>query len=151
MTFPAPRIFRKNFRRHRNCSGGFTLLEMMLVVAIIVLLLGTAIHYMAPQLFAAQGVRAKADIDGITTALRTYQGLNGYLPTTEQGLQALVTRPDTDPKPSQWHQLMDQLPKDPWGNTYFYVQPGKHNANSFDLYSAGPDGKPDTADDIGNW
>lgn len=141
-------VFRRHFQRP---SRGFTLLEMMLVVAIIALLLASAIYYMGPQLFAAQDVRVRSDISSITTGLRTYQGMNGNLPTTEQGLQALVTRPTTEPKPLQWHQSFDKLPKDPWGSDYLYLQPGKHNTTSFDIYSAGPDRKPDTADDIGNW
>jgi general secretion pathway protein G len=135
----------------RRTAGAFTLLEMMLVVAIIALLLASAIYYMGPQLFAAQDVRVRSDISSITTALRTYQGMNGNLPTTEQGLQSLVTRPTTEPKPLQWHQGFDKIPKDPWGSEYNYSQPGKHNPSSFDLYSAGPDRKADTADDIGNW
>jgi general secretion pathway protein G len=73
------------------------------------------------------------------------------LPTTEQGLQALVTRPDTDPKPSEWHQYMPSIPVDPWHHPYLYENPGKHNPNTYDLYSAGPDGKAGTDDDIGNW
>jgi general secretion pathway protein G len=77
--------------------------------------------------------------------------MNGFLPTTEQGLQALVTRPATDPKPTQWHQMLEQVPLDPWQTPYVYENPGKHNPNSFDLYSAGPDRKPGTDDDIGNW
>jgi len=130
---------------------GFTLLEIMMVVMIIGLLLATAIHFMAPDVGYAQEVRVKADIDGITTQLKLYQAQNGFLPTTEQGLQALVTRPDTDPKPTQWHQCMDKMPMDPWQMPYIYENPGKHNPNSFDLYSAGPDRKPNTPDDIGNW
>jgi general secretion pathway protein G len=130
---------------------GFTLLEMMLVVMIIGVILAAAIHFMAPDLGIAQDVRVKADIDAITTQLKIYQSLNGFLPTTEQGLQALVTRPDSDPKPTEWHQLMDHMPMDPWQNPYFYENPGKHNQNSFDLYSAGSNRKPGTGTDIGNW
>jgi len=130
---------------------GFTLLEIMLVVAIIVCLLAAAIKFMAPDLGVAQTVRVQADIQSITTQLRTYQALNGFLPTTEQGLQALVTRPDSDPKPTQWHLLMDAVPLDPWNNPYIYEYPGKHNPNSFDLYSAGASRKPGTGTDIGNW
>jgi general secretion pathway protein G len=130
---------------------GFTLLEIMLVVMIIAVLAGSAIYMMGGNVGIAQGVRAQADIQAIATQLKIYEALNGFLPTTEQGLQALVTRPDTDPKPTQWHQLLPKIPMDPWHQPYLYENPGKHNSESFDLYSAGPDRKPGTDDDIGNW
>ena len=130
---------------------GFTLLEIMLVVMIIALLLGSAIHFMGGNVGYARDVRAKGDLDSISTQLKLYQAMNGFMPTTEQGLQALVTRPDTDPKPTQWRLLMEKLPMDPWNQPYVYEYPGKHNPNGFDLYSMGPDRKPGTADDIGNW
>lgn len=136
------KIFKKN---------GFTLLEMMLVVMIIAMLLAAAIHFMGGNLGYAQEVRVKADLDSISTQLKIYQATNGFLPTTEQGLQALVTRPDTDPKPSDWRALMDHMPEDPWHQPYVYENPGTHNPGSFDLYSTGPDMKKGTADDIGNW
>lgn len=132
-------------------NHGFTLLEIMLVVMIIALLAGSAIYLMGGNLGVAQDVRARADIQSITTELKLYQSLNGFLPTTEQGLQALVTRPDSDPKPTQWHKLMDSVPLDPWHNPYIYENPGKHNQDSFDLYSAGPHNKPGADDNIGNW
>lgn len=131
--------------------SAFTLLEIMLVVTIIALILASAIYVMGPNLFIAQDVRVQSDISALTTALRTYQGLNGFVPTTEQGLRALIAPPESEPKPRQWHKLMDKQPLDPFGKEYIYVQPGKHNPDSFDLYSAGRDRIPDTADDIGNW
>lgn len=132
-------------------NAAFTLLEIMLVVMIIALLAGSAIYFMGGNINIAQGVRVKSDLQSISTQLKLYQGMNGFLPTTEQGLQALVTRPDGDPRPTQWTQLMQSVPQDPWHNNYNYENPGKHNQSSFDLYSSGPDGKPGTDDDIGNW
>jgi len=132
-------------------NHGFTLLEIMLVVMIIALLAGSAIYLMGGNLGYAQSVRVKSDIQSLTTQLKMYQAMNGFLPTTEQGLQALTVRPDSDPKPTQWRKLMDKNMVDPWQNPYVYENPGKHNPDSFDLYSAGPDRKPGTDDDIGNW
>jgi len=132
-------------------NRGFTLLEIMLVVMIIALLAGSAIYLMGGNLGIAQTVRVKSDLQAIDMQLKLYQAANGFLPTTEQGLQSLVTRPDTDPKPTQWRQLMPKLPVDPWQLPYIYENPGKHNPSSYDLYSAGPDRKPGTDDDIGNW
>lgn len=134
---------------HKN--RGFTLLEIMLVVMIIALLAGSAIYLMGGNVGIAQDVRVKADIQAIDMQLKLYQVANGFLPTTEQGLEALVTRPDSDPKPTQWRQLLPKVPLDPWQNPYLYENPGKHNPNSYDLYSAGQDRKPGTDDDIGNW
>ena len=137
------------FHSHKN--RGFTLLEIMLVVMIIALLAGSAIYMMGGNLGVAQSVRVKADIEAIETQLKLYQALNGFLPTTDQGLQALVVRPDTDPKPTQWRQLLPKVPVDPWQLPYAYENPGKHNPDGYDLYSCGPDRKPGTDDDIGNW
>jgi general secretion pathway protein G len=132
-------------------NHGFTLLEMMLVVMIIAMLLAAAVHFMGGNVSYAREVRVKADIDSITTELKMYDAMNGFLPSSDQGLQVLVTRPDSDPKPTQWRSLMDKLPVDPWQQPYVYQNPGTHNPNSFDLYSMGPDRKPGTDDDIGNW
>ena len=126
---------------------GFTLLEIMLVVTIIALLLGTAIYKLAGNVEYARHTRVQADIQSINTQLKLYESMNGFYPTTEQSLQALVTQPETDPRPTRWYQLYKELPKDPWQNDYIYRNPGLKNPNGYDLYSAGPDRKPDTADD----
>jgi general secretion pathway protein G len=126
---------------------GFTLLEIMLVVTIIALLMGAAIYKMTGSVEYSKHVKISGDIQGIGTQLKLYESMNGFYPTTEQGLQALVTQPDTDPKPSRWYQLFSEKPKDPWQNDYIYRCPGIKNPNGYDLFSAGPDRKPDTADD----
>ena len=131
-------------------QSAFTLLEIMLVVSIIVILLGVAISQIGnPGGMVKSEVAVKSDIQGITSQLRLYESINGFLPTTEQGLQALVTQPSTEPRPSRWYQLYKKVPKDPYGSNYIYLCPGRRNPNGFDLYSAGPDRKADTADD--NW
>jgi general secretion pathway protein G len=121
----------------------------MLVVGIIVIILGVAVAKLGNQTGVAKDMRVRADIQAISTQLRLYESVNGFLPTTEQGLQALVTPPQSDPKPTRWYQLFKELPTDPWGNGYIYIAPGRKNPDSYDLYSAGPDRKPDTPDD--NW
>src|SRR6059036_1897517 len=125
----------------------FTLLEIMLVVTIISLLLGTAIYKLARNVEYARRTRVAADLQGINTQLKLYESMNGFYPTADQGLQALVTQPDTDPRPTRWYQLYKEMPKDPWQSDYIYRNPGLKSPNSYDLYSAGPDRKPDTADD----
>ncbi|MBA3272394.1 MAG: type II secretion system major pseudopilin GspG [Chthoniobacterales bacterium] len=132
----------------RNSSNaGFTLLEIMLVVSIIALLLSAAIYKMAPSVDVAKNVRTQGDIQAIRTSLLSYSGLNGFFPTTEQGLRALVTRPSGEPVPNRWMQFREDVPKDAWGSDYIYRCPGIKNPDRFDLFSAGPDRKPDTADD----
>src|SRR4029079_13960958 len=81
----------------------------------------------------------QADGQAIKTQLQLYESMNGFYPTTEQGLQALVTQPDKDPRPARWYQLFKEMPKDPWGNDYIYRCPGLKNPSGYDLYSAGPD------------
>lgn len=132
-------------------QSGFTLLEIMLVVVIISLLLGAAIYNMGGNVETARKVRVETDVSAIKTQLRLYNGLNGFYPSTQQGLKALVTQPTSEPRPRRWTQSFEQVPRDPWGNEYNYLLPGKHNPNSFDLFSSGPDLQPGTADDIGNW
>jgi len=131
----------------KNRQSAFTLLEIMLVVTIIALLLGAAIYQLGGNVEYAKHTRIAADVQGIGTQLKLYESMNGFYPTTEQGIQALVAQPSSDPKPSRWYQLYKQMPKDPWNNNYIYLNPGRKNPNGYDLYSAGPDRRPDTADD----
>ena len=131
-------------------QSAFTLLEIMLVISIIVILLGVVMSQLGdPSGMVKSEVAVKSDIQVITSQLRLYESINGFLPTTEQGLQALVTQPSTEPKPTRWYQLFKRVPKDPYGSNYIYLCPGRKNPTGFDLYSAGPDRKADTADD--NW
>lgn len=131
--------------------SAFTLLEIMLVVAIIAMLLGAGFALMGDNFKVATDVRVQADLQAFDQRLKTYEMMNGFLPTTEQGLNALVTMPQSDPKPTRWSQGMQHLPQDPWHSDYVYVSPGVHNPSSYDLYSVGKDRKPGTADDVGNW
>jgi general secretion pathway protein G len=128
-------------------NDGFTLLEIMLVVTIIALLLGAAIYKLGGNVEYSRHVRISSDIQGINTQLKLYESMNGFFPSTEQGLQALVTQASSDPQPTRWYQLYKELPKDPWNNTYIYINPGRKNPNGYDLYSAGQDRRPDTPDD----
>jgi general secretion pathway protein G len=133
--------------RIKRRQNAFTLLEIMLVISIIVVLLGLAISKMGNPTGFAKGVAVRSDIQTIGTQLKLYESMNGFLPTTEQGLQALVTQPSTEPRPQRWYQLFKEVPKDPFGNNYIYLSPGRKNPTSYDLYSAGQDRKADTADD----
>jgi len=147
----SPQTFHPgSLHSHRSA---FTLLEMILVVSIIALLLGVAINKMGGALDFGKEVRVKGDIQSISNALRMYNAQNGFYPTTEQGLKALVVQPTTEPRPRQWRCAFDdaKVPRDPWDTEYSYVCPGKHNPKGFDIFSSGPDRQPNTADDLGNW
>jgi general secretion pathway protein G len=134
-------------------QAGFSFIEIMVVVVIIGILVGL----LAPKLMGrpdeAKIVAAKADIRTIVGQLKLYRLDNGNLPTTAQGLQALVTKPTSEPVPGKkWRQYLDRLPQDPWDNDYQYINPGVHG--EFDVFSLGADHAPggDGKDaDIGSW
>lgn len=134
----------------RRARLGYTLIEIMLVVAIISVLVGAGIYYLTGNLDIAKERRVETDITTITTQLKTYEMQNLFLPTTEQGLDALVNRPTREPIPTRWRQLFEKMPIDPWGTPYAYRNPGKHNPTKFDLYSLGAD-RVESEDDFGNW
>ena len=137
-----------NQKRKRN--GGFTLVEIMLVLGIIAILMGSTIYLLTGNLETARIKRVEADLAAISTQLSTYEMLNLTLPVTEQGLNALVEFPKIDPAPRRWQQLLKELPIDPWGHPYQYKNPGIKNPKKYDLYSLGADGI-ESDDDIGNW
>ena len=132
-------------------AGGFTLLEIMLVVAIISLLLAAGFSQLGDVMGGARDTVVQSDIQTFGQKLSMYEASNGFFPTTEQGLQALTTMPSTEPRPTKWYQAMQKIPKDPWQQEYVYVQPGVHNPQSYDIYSKGKDRIAGTSDDVGNW
>ena len=122
-------------------TAGYTLFEIMLVLGIIAVLAGSAIFMLVGNLDVARVTRAEADIKAISLQLQTFEMNHYRKPTTDQGLQALVTRPSGNlNNPGRWVQLMKEVPLDPWGNPYVYRNPGKNNPQGFDLFSLGPSG-----------
>jgi general secretion pathway protein G len=138
-------------RAARSSRRGFTLFEMLIVLGIIAMLMGLVIFSLQNVTGDAQREKAKADILTLREALAAYQLDCGSLPTTEQGLSVLWSKPTVEPVPPQWHKQMDEEVLDPWGHPYQYRNPGKHNPDKYDIFSMGADGQPDTDDDIGNW
>ncbi|MFA5189112.1 MAG: type II secretion system major pseudopilin GspG [Verrucomicrobiia bacterium] len=139
-----------------NKQSGFTLIEIMLVIAIIALLVGTVIVNIGPQRKKAYETQAKNQISAYKMALQTYSLDNGIYPTTDQGLQALVAAPTSEPVPAKWHGPYTDpavIKPDPWNRAYIYVCPPQQNPDpeGFDLYSSGLDGRPNTDDDIVSW
>lgn len=102
----------------------------------------------------ARTAAAKADIEvNLAAALDLYELDNGRYPTSEQGLRALLMKPNSAPVPANWngpYLKKKKTPTDPWGQDYVYVSPGQKNTDGYDLSSLGPDGVPGE-DDISNW
>lgn len=143
---------RGSTRRRRQ--GGFTLIELMVVIAIIGILGALIVPKIMDRPDQARQVAAKQDIATVMQALKLYRLDNGRYPSTEQGLRALVEKPATEPVPNNWKSggYLERLPNDPWGNTYQYLNPGVHG--EIDVFSYGADGKPGgegNDKDIGSW
>lgn len=138
------------FRRPTERSPRWRLaLSLLLILLFSGAFPAAAIHKFSTNVDSARNIRVAADIQSVKAGLKLYESMNGFLPTTEQGLHALVTQPSTNPRPTRWYQLFQENPRDPWGNNYIYLAPGRKNPTEYDLYSAGPDRRADTADD--NW
>ena len=144
------------FFKIRMNPNGFSFLELMVVVVI----LGILATYIAPRFMGrtedAKAVKAKVDIASLETSLKLYRLDNGFYPTTEQGLAALVEKPGTEPIPQNWktkgYLEKARVPKDPWGREYLYLSPGIHD--EYDIISYGADGAPGGEDknrDIQSW
>ncbi|MBE0613920.1 MAG: type II secretion system major pseudopilin GspG [Burkholderiales bacterium] len=133
---------------------GFTLLEVMVVVVILGILAALVVPKIISRPDEARVIAAKQDIASLMQALKLYRLDNQRYPTTEQGLQALVVKPTTTPIPLNWKQggYVERLPKDPWGGTYQYLNPGVQG--EIDVFCYGADGAPGGEGndaDIGSW
>jgi len=132
---------------------GFTLIEIMIVVVILSILASLIIPRIMNRPDQARVVKAQQDMRALESALNMYRLDNYHYPTTNQGLQALVSMPAGQPEPANWQQAyLDKLPKDPWGQPYLYLMPGKHG--DFDLFTHGADrrkGGEESDADLGNW
>jgi general secretion pathway protein G len=129
-------------------SGGFTLLEIVIVLGIIAVILGGSIAVVGKLGDGAKLQRVTADFNAISSAVETYKINAGTAPTTAQGLQALVAKPTATPIPRRYVPVMKEIPLDPWQNPYQYRNPGKKDASTFEIYSKGPDGQDGTDDDL---
>jgi general secretion pathway protein G len=133
-----------------NKFNGFTLIEVMVVVVILSILAAIVVPKIMDRPEQARITKAKSDIRAVEAALNLYRLDNMIYPTTEQGLEALVSKPTDSPEPKNWKEggYLDRLPSDPWGNAYLYLSPGTHG--NIDIYTSGLD-LQSTDDDIGNW
>jgi general secretion pathway protein G len=118
--------------------AGFTLIELMVVIVIIGVLAAIITPNVLDRIDQSRVTAAQTDIHSLMDALKLYKLDNLRYPTAEQGLQALVARPATDPVPPNWRPYLDKLPNDPWGHPYQYLNPGIKS--EVDVMSFGPDG-----------
>ncbi|EKD70766.1 MAG: hypothetical protein ACD_46C00405G0001 [uncultured bacterium] len=129
-------------------SSGFTLIEVMVVVVILGILAAIIVPNIMSRPEQARMVKVKQDLMAIQSALDLYKLDNSIYPTTDQGLQALVTKPTTQPVPRNWKSegYLQELPMDPWGEAYQYI----NDNDKAKIFSYGPKGK-DGNSEIGNW
>jgi general secretion pathway protein G len=140
-------------RRHRYAAG-FTLIEVMVVVVILGILAAIVVPRIMSRPDEARVIKAQQDIRALEAALSLFKLDNFEYPTTDQGLESLVTKPANLAPGAKWKDggYLDRLPKDPWGADYQYLRPGTHG--EYDLYSLGADrasGGEGINADIGNW
>jgi general secretion pathway protein G len=138
----------------RAIQRGFTLIEIMVVVVIMGILAALVVPKLMGRADDARITAAKQDISTLMSALKLYKLDNQRYPSTEQGLQALISKPTSGPSANGWKTggYIDKLPKDPWGNQYQYLSPGIKG--EVDIFSYGADGQPGGAGndaDIGSW
>ena len=136
----------------KNTERGFTLIEIMVVIIILGILASYVAIKLTGQTGEARITQAKDQIATFKNALEMYKMQNGSYPSTDQGLEALVSPPTAGKLPRNWKQNMERIPKDPWGNEYFYQSPGLHG--DIDIWSYGGDreegGEGEDAD-VNSW
>lgn len=141
-------------RNELSKEAGFTLMELMVVIVILGILASIVVPRFLDEPHKARVVKVKMQILNFSTAAKRFYLDNGYYPSTEQGLQALVNKPTTGRVPKQFPKAgyLGKIPKDPWGNDYVYISPGSHEP--FDIISFGADGEEggiDDGKDIQSW
>lgn len=140
--------------KERDKDRGFTLIELLVVILILSLLVAIVAPRILGRTDEARRTSTEVQIKQLEGALNLFRLDNGFYPTTEQGLDALVTKPAISPVPKKWREggYIPKVPLDPWGNPYVYLSPGTHG--DFDLISYGADGEPGGEgkdEDIQSW
>ena len=133
-------------------QAGFTLIELMVVLVIIGVLAALIVPNVLDRADDARVIAAKTDVNNLVQALKLYRLDNQRYPTAEQGLQALLTKPTTNPVPPNWKPYLEKLPNDPWNRPYQYLNPGIKG--EIDVMSFGADGQPGGEGknaDVGSW
>ena len=139
-------------RSSTRAEGGFTLIELMVVLVIIGVLAALIVPNVLNRADDARVTAARTDVNNLMQALKLYRLDNQRYPSTEQGLAALVKKPTTGPEPMNWKPYLDKLPNDPWGRPYQYMNPGLQG--EVDVLSFGADGQAGGEGknaDLGSW
>lgn len=138
------------FRKAKRVRRGFTLIELMLVLVILGVLAGVVVPKLIGSAEKSKVTAAQSGVHVLNGVIQTFYMHCKRFPTSEEGLNALVTKPaDADGWAGPY--IEPNNLKDPWDQQYHYVYPGTHNPDGFDVYSSGPDKQDGTGDDIGNW
>jgi general secretion pathway protein G len=151
---PMPLVRPARPPRARRCVSGFTLIEILVVIVILGVLAALIVPNVLQRPDEARVTVAKSDIAAIMQALKLYRLDNQRYPTAEQGIAALVAKPEQPPVPPNWKSggYLEKLPKDPWGRPYVYINPGVRG--EIEVMSFGADGQPGGSGidaDIGSW
>jgi general secretion pathway protein G len=143
-------MLSQNVIRRARRQSAFTLIELLLVLVILGVLAAVVVPKFTGRTLDAQIKATRTSIVALRNAINNFEVDAGRFPSTEEGLNALVQRPN---EVKEWHgpYIESTDLKDTWGHPFLYQFPGQHNANGFDISSAGPDGTAGTQDDIGNW
>lgn len=147
---PSPFVIRHSSFRRR--ASAFTLIELLLVLVILGILAAIVVPKFANRGEQARQTAAKTQIGAFSTALSAFEIDNGFYPRGKDGLMMLIQRPnDATSWRGPYLEEKGGIPADPWGRPYLYECPGKNNVNSYDLSSAGFDGREGNEDDVTNW
>jgi general secretion pathway protein G len=141
--------------RRASFKSGFTLLELLAVLAILALIIGIAAPAINNQIQKGRVDASKVQLNAFEQSLNSFNLDCGFFPSTEQGLEALISAPTIGRQCKNYDQngysRKKSLPQDPWSSNYIYTYPGQNNPGGYDLSSPGPDGVPGNEDDITNW
>jgi general secretion pathway protein G len=133
-------------------TRGFTLIELMVVLAIIGVLAALIVPNVLGRADDARVTAARTDVGNLMQALKLYKLDNQRYPSSAQGLQALITKPTTEPLPGNWKPYLEKLPTDPWGRAYLFMNPGlKAEVDVLSFGADGQTGGEGNNADIGSW